>query len=90
MTNSQRRQLEEQRDRVANIVASVLTDADADLFNLTDEALDAGAGQAVIELAKLAAASIERHATNDGTTLEAELIASFVEAFGRGPSIIIR
>lgn len=90
MAKSERQQRQEQEDRVANIVASVLTDADADLINLTDAASEAGAKQAMLQLAKLAAASIERNATSVGTTSGAELVATFVEVFGREPSTIIR
>ncbi len=87
MGKSEKQQHVEQMDRLANIVASVLSGSDADLSNWTDEAVRIDAHQAVYGLAKLAAASVERQAASTGAAPVEELVASFVAAFGHDPTI---
>jgi hypothetical protein len=87
MPKSERRRHEEQQDRVANVVAALLSEADADVYNWADEAALVDAMQAVYALAKLAAVSISREAVSTGESSSDVLRATCVEAFGRAPEL---
>jgi len=87
VAQSERQRRETQQTRVANVVASVLTDADADLFNLADAVVNDDPRFAVIALAKLAAAAVEQQATLTGTNPVDALRAVALSAFGHTPVI---
>jgi hypothetical protein len=78
---------EEQQDRVANVVASVLRDADADLYNWADEAVRTDAMQAVYALAKLAAAAMVQQSEITNADPIDVLRTASAAAFGRTPAI---
>ncbi len=84
MSGRQRHHL--QQDRAAQLVAAWLNDADADVSNLTADAIGNGPEQAIYALAALVVAAVERLSVDTADRVEvlAELGAA---AFGRSPKL---